>query len=1509
MNSSSNRFYLYNNFIIVALLAAISFLPLITFAQSYNNEWINHDLPYYKIKVAADGRYRIPYELLASNGLPLEAQNFALFRMGEEVPLYITTTGSLGSGDYIEFVGKKNDGAFDTQLYKFSSWQPSKLNSLFTDTMVYFLVSDPQAENLRYETVQNDLSNLPQEQLYHQYTASKSFVQIFNQGEPTSGFTDVNSYFADFEKGEGFVGSLFPNSDGSILSTNFIMNTPSLYTANPLDSATVKVRVLGRSNDIELFDDHHVQVKIGNTVFVDDIFEAYSIRDYEFKIPISLMGTTTTVNVGVVDDLELQTGFIERNSISEISITYPRSYDYSTSNQGNISFDDPADKFFTIHPLTTSATITFYDMEERKRMVVDVSNNTSLPIHLPSLNLSSLPRTIDFYTASDLFLVNQLEERIFTNYNDPSKAGNYTIIYHPTLRTGAIDQVMRYKDYRTSIAGGSYVVNLADINELYDQFGYGIKQSPIGIQAFFNYLIDIANDQNFPVKPDLAILLGKSISYNYTFNNPLYFNQNLIPTFGHRGSDNMLTARNGLTYYPQLAIGRISASSPDEIRKYLDKVIDYENWQRPDLPCTKQDRLWMKNIVHLGGGNNSSEAEDFTNYLNNYKLIAEDSLMGAKVLATYVKATEDIIPAPDELTQAINNGLSVVTFIGHSNAQIWSYDLQSPEIYANDTKYPFFMSNSCFVGNIHYTDSNVMALNFVLAEDKGAIAFLATVGFGFPYFLNLFCNELYNNFAKEMYGQPLGRCIKQSIQNIYSVTDSGIKITCQEFTLEADPAIKINYFEKPEYYLGSEDISFSPSVPTNEEEDFVIKMKVYNLGRTSQEPLKASLYLQHENGIDQLIQTQDYPAIHYMDSIEMHVNLALLDLSGSAQWKIIIDPDNNINETCEDNNNAVKSLFISPTEPQPLEPCNYSIVNSGSPVKLIAGTANPLEPMRNYVLQIDSSYLFNSPLKLETTIAQSGGIIEWIPNINYSHDQEYYWRVARLDNNNLPVKWNGFSFLFNANVSSGWNQSEYGQYLDTELEGLILQDNYTQSFLFENGNEGKMTSTLIGPAQQWSEVLWNWSATGNPNQDNVVVDVYGVQQNGAIDLLYENQTSQNVNIQSIDATLYPFLRLEARLTDPINSSPPQLNYWRVLYSKAPEFVYNAKESFSFHSDTLMSGETGQLSVQYQTINSQDYNAELSNQIVVLDSNDNVVAEYQNTNADWSPNSIYNLTQEISTLGLEGNYTLISKLNYNSAVLEKYAFNNFLSYPFYVQADNINPLIDISIDGRHILNGDLVSAKPEIQISVRDENRFLMLDDTTKVFLYIKDPAEGSVFKPIYFSDPKINYVIPSDETNNVLNIKYNPILSADGIYQLKVNASDKSDNLSSNNDYVLSFLVKNEMTASKLLNYPNPFTTSTRFMFTLSGSELPEQFSIQIINATGRVVREFSKAELGDIHIGQNLTEYAWDGKDQYGNELANGVYFYKTIIKHNGQEVKKYSEELDDYFSGSGWGKMYKMR
>ena len=77
---------------------------------------------------------------------------------------------------------------------------------------------------------------------------------------------------------------------------------------------------------------------------------------------------------------------------------------------------------------------------------------------------------------------------------------------------------------------------------------------------------------------------------------------------------------------------------------------------------------------------------------------------------------------------------------------------------------------------------------------------------------------------------------------------------------------------------------------------------------------------------------------------------------------------------------------------------------------------------------------------------------------------------------------------------------------------------------------------------------------------------------------------------------------------------------------------------------------------------------------------------------------------------------------------------------------------------------------------------------------------------------------------------------------------------------------------------------------------------------TGKLVKVINLAQIENIHIGRNITQYAWDGKDMYGDQLANGVYFYRVISSINGEQIEKRPTGTDKFFTKQ-FGKMYIMR
>jgi hypothetical protein len=81
-----------------------------------------------------------------------------------------------------------------------------------------------------------------------------------------------------------------------------------------------------------------------------------------------------------------------------------------------------------------------------------------------------------------------------------------------------------------------------------------------------------------------------------------------------------------------------------------------------------------------------------------------------------------------------------------------------------------------------------------------------------------------------------------------------------------------------------------------------------------------------------------------------------------------------------------------------------------------------------------------------------------------------------------------------------------------------------------------------------------------------------------------------------------------------------------------------------------------------------------------------------------------------------------------------------------------------------------------------------------------------------------------------------------------------------------------------VLNYPNPFTTNTWFQFehTLPGQSLDVQ--VNIFTVSGKLVKTIQQNLVTDSYRVSD--EIAWDGRDDYGDALARGVYVYRVKVR-----------------------------
>ncbi|MEO8109478.1 MAG: C25 family cysteine peptidase [Ginsengibacter sp.] len=1682
------------------LLLSFIFISAAGFSQQYANSWIDYSKTYYKFNVGKNGLFRISQSALNTISLGnTPAEQFQLWRNGQEVILYTSApTGPLGASGYIEFWGIMNDGKVDTKLYRDTAYQLSDHYSLQTDTSAYFLTVNPSGNNARFTNSPNDVANntLPAEPYFMNTKGNYYRNQInIGYGLPLGSYV----YSSSYDIGEGWTtNDIFPNY---ALSAD--IDSLNLYAGGP--NASFKFGVVGNA-----LNNRNIRIKFFNTVIDDEPMPYYSyIKRQINNIPNSYLQSPDFVVISFEDISAVTT---DRMVVSFVELTYPSKFNFN--NKTNFSFELPASatgNFLVIDNFNYgSAAPVLLDIPSNKRYTGDITSTPGkVKFALPASSIAHRQFILISEDASAVNSINKFSTKNFTDFSVAANQGDYLIISNPLLyNNGAgVNNVDLYKTYRSSVAGGGFNVKIYNSDELVDQFAYGIKKHPSAIKDFIQYA-----KSKFP-SPKYVFLMGKGITYaDYRLNeNNAYADQlNLVPTFGNPASDVLLSSPYG-SIVPSIPIGRLSVVSGNEVGNYLQKIQEYEVAQASTTQ-TLANKLWMKNVVHVIGGSDSSENDLFTYYMNQYKKIIEDTLYGAHV-ETFAKSSNSAVQlvSGQRVEELFNEGISLLGYFGHSSANTLAFNLSDPSAYQNQGRYPFFSVSGCTAGNNYIYDPTRITQNnlsisekFVLASERGSIGFLASSHLGVPPYLNNYDYELYNQLGVVNYGNSIGNDMKNVISNLGGSSNSLdylSRVHMEEFALHGDPAIKINPHPKPDYVVEDQEVKINPPFISVAQNSFVLDAKAYNIGRAVTDSITFEIKRTYPNGTTDVLLRKRIAGIDYADSIHLVVPIISSRDKGLNKITVTIDADNEVGEISESNNSMVKDFFVYEDEATPAYPYNFSIVNVGNQ-KLYASTANPISVAKDYVMEIDTTLLFNSSQKVTRTVNATGGAIEFDPGFSYVDSTVYYWRVSLKPATNLPsdYHWNNSSFIYLANSTPGSNQSHYYQHLSSDTQdikldssrkwtfatiqntiyanngvystaaslgsefrvsvngndfarafcgidgilfsvidpvtlkpwqnvmgtpkglygsepvctssrlynfqfndltqarrkivmdfldsipdnfivvtryisgsdsigntyapewasdtavygannslyqrlksqGFVLIDSFyrPRTFLFmyqknnpafqpefvlsdgiydkieiskeytTNDSLGYITSPKFGPAKAWKQMHWRGSSLEANSPDNPKVEIIGIDSTGNQSLLLVvDKTKQDVDISNISATQYPYIQLRMRNADSIKFTAYQLAYWRLNYDMAPEGALTPSLFFS-SKDTLDQGEILHFGIAFKNISLPAFDSVKVKLAVIDNNNVTHIIQLPRQKPLISGDTII-LKYDLDTKQFSGPNILLVDFNPDNDQPEQYHFNNFIYQNFFVKADKFNPLLDVTFDGLHILNRDIVSARPHIVIKLKDESKFLGLTDTSLIKVQIRFP-DGSL-KTYNFDNDTLRFT-PANLAagENTATIDLSPSLSGDDEeYELIVSGKDVVGNAAGNLDYHVSFRVISKPMISNLLNYPNPFTTSTAFVFTVTGSVVPQNIRIQILTITGKIIREITKDELGPLHIGRNITEFKWDGSDMYGQKVANGVYLYRVLTNLNGKSLEKFTDDGDDtdkYFT-KGYGKMYFMR
>jgi hypothetical protein len=207
----------------------------------------------------------------------------------------------------------------------------------------------------------------------------------------------------------------------------------------------------------------------------------------------------------------------------------------------------------------------------------------------------------------------------------------------------------------------------------------------------------------------------------------------------------------------------------------------------------------------------------------------------------------------------------------------------------------------------------------------------------------------------------------------------------------------------------------------------------------------------------------------------------------------------------------------------------------------------------------------------------------------------------------------------------------------------------------------------------------------------------------------------------------------------------------------------------------------------------------------------------------------------------------------------------------IARDTVGPAIALYLDTTAFHPGDFVKNNPIIIVQLEDESGI----NTSTVG--VGHQLSATISNPERTFDLS-GYYHSSLDNYKKGEVRYPLYNLSDGKYTLSVKAWDIQNNSSTAETY-FEVHSADDFALLNAMNYPNPFSHLTTFTFQRTSSG-PIDVEIKIYSIAGRLIGDIKTSNIMDSFV-----RIPWDGKDNDGNSLANGVYFYKLIaLDKNGQ-------------------------
>ena len=204
-------------------------------------------------------------------------------------------------------------------------------------------------------------------------------------------------------------------------------------------------------------------------------------------------------------------------------------------------------------------------------------------------------------------------------------------------------------------------------------------------------------------------------------------------------------------------------------------------------------------------------------------------------------------------------------------------------------------------------------------------------------------------------------------------------------------------------------------------------------------------------------------------------------------------------------------------------------------------------------------------------------------------------------------------------------------------------------------------------------------------------------------------------------------------------------------------------------------------------------------------------------------------------------------------------------------DNIGPEIDLFMNDENFIDGGITNENPFLIANLYDENGINTSSGIGHDITAILDGDNSNTFKLNDYYEANLD-----DYQNGTLKFPLRDL--EPGLHTITFKAWDVFNNPSSGEIEFNVIDQNQELSLSNVLNYPNPFVNYTEFWFNHNSSDMLD-VNIQIFTVSGKLIKTLN-GQTNTTGSSSLSRDIVWDGRDDFGDKLAKGVYVYKLKVR-----------------------------